>query len=149
MSHNFLFLRYHLIWSTRGRVAWIDPTWQDNLYAYMGGILQNKEGRLLCAGGIADHLHLYISLPSTISVAEIANALKANSSRWIHQTYRNLREFAWQEGYGAITVSKSVEEALMQYIRNQAEHHGQRDFRAEVLGLIAKHEMDPEEYEFD
>jgi hypothetical protein len=92
----------------------------------------------------------YVSMPSTISIAEIVNAFKSNSSRWIRQTFPNRRWFSWQEGYGAFSVSRSQEEAVIEYIRNQQEHHRRQDFQQELLELLRRHgiEYDPR-YVFD
>jgi putative transposase len=106
------------------------------LYAYMGGIARENNIRLLEAGGQEDHIHLYVAIPSTITVAKMINVLKANSSRWIHESFANRRFFAWQEGYGAFSAGTSEERAIIEYIRNQDAHHKQRDFRMEFLELL-------------
>ncbi|CAN5737519.1 hypothetical protein BH18ACI4_BH18ACI4_13990 [soil metagenome] len=85
---------------------------------------------------------LYTSLPSTISVADFVNALKANSSAWIHDSFPRLRGFAWQEGYGAFSVSKSDEALVMRYVKDQEKHHKKRTFKEEFLSLLEKHEID-------
>jgi REP element-mobilizing transposase RayT len=103
--------------------------------------MKNKNARLLAAGGVSDHIHLYASLPSTLSLAEFVNAVKSNSSRWIHQTYRDARGFAWQEGYGAFSVSKSAEKRVISYVRNQEEHHLKHSFQEEFLKLLEKHKI--------
>ena len=89
-----------------------------------------------------DHIHLYASLPSTLSLADFVNAVKANSSRWIHQNYRNARGFAWQEGYGAFSVSKSDEKRVIAYVRNQEKHHQKRTFQEEFVTLLDRHEIE-------
>ena len=88
-----------------------------------------------------DHIHLYLSMPSTISIGDLVNALKANSSRWIRQTFPNGRWSSWQEGYAAFSVSISQENGVIEYIRNQEEHHKQRDFQEELLELLRRHEI--------
>jgi putative transposase len=94
---------------------------------------------LIAAGGMFDHVHLYASLPSTICIADFVNAVKSNSSRWIHESFAQLRHFAWQEGYGAFSVSKSEEGKIVRYISNQESHHRKRDFKEELIGLLDKH----------
>jgi REP element-mobilizing transposase RayT len=78
-------------------------------------------------------------MPSTISIADFMNAVKANSSRWIHESFAPLRSFAWQEGYGAFSVSKSEEGRVVRYISNQEVHHRKRTFKDELVGLLEKH----------
>ena len=135
----------HFVWSTRERRAMIKQEWQDQLYAYLGGVLKNKTAKMLAAGGMEDHVHVYASLPSTVTLAEMAGAMKANSSRWIHENVTGAKNFAWQEGYGAFSVSKSVEPSIVRYIRDQAEHHKKREFRAEFKLLLEKHNIDYDE----
>ena len=88
-----------------------------------------------------DHFHLYASLPSIISIADFVSAVKANSSRWVHDSYPRLRRFAWQEGYGAFSVSKSDEQRVIRYVRNQEKHHAKRTFKEELVSLLEKHEI--------
>ena len=136
MAGKQISLLVHFTWSTASREPWISSDWREPLYAQIGGIMRNKKARLLAAGGMYDHIHLYASLPSTLSIAEFVNVVKSNSSRWVHQTYRQARAFAWQEGYGAFSVSKSEEKRVIKYIRNQESHHRQRTFKEEFLILL-------------
>jgi REP element-mobilizing transposase RayT len=132
MAGKHISLLVHFVWSTAGREPWISSAWEDELYRFIGGVLSKKNAKLLEAGGISDHIHLYTSLPSTISLAEVVNAVKSNSSRWIHNEFRNCRGFAWQDGYGAFSVSKSSERDVRRYIQRQKEHHARQDFKASI-----------------
>jgi len=109
------------------------------MYRYIGGILRKQKAKLLAAGGVHDHIHLYASLPSTMCVAKFVNVVKSNSSRWIHERYPRARRFAWQDGYGAFSVSKSEEVRVMRYIANQERHHRKRTFKEEFLAFLIKH----------
>lgn len=150
MAGKYLCVNLHLIWSTKSRRPSIDPEWADRLYAYWGSIASAKNGRLIVANGERDHVHLYVSLPSTISIADLVNAYKANSTRWIRQTFQNRTLFSWQEGYAAFSVSPSQEQGVIDYINNQHEHHRKRDFREEIVILLERHgiKYDPR-YVFD
>jgi len=139
MAGKYLSLLVHFTWSTAGREPWIEPSMRPNLYSYIGGIMHNKNARLISAGGISDHIHLLASMPSTISVADFVNVVKSNSSKWIHENFSRLRSFAWQEGYGAFSVSKSDELRVIRYINNQAQHHQKRTFKQELVALLQKH----------
>lgn len=145
MAGKHLNLLVHFTWSTAGREPWISTDWREPLFAQIGGIMRNKKAKLLAAGGIYDHIHLYASLPSTLSIAEIVNAVKADSSRWVHQTYHQARAFTWQEGCGAFSVSKSEESRVSKYVRNQESHHRKRTFKEEFLTLLEKHEIEYDE----
>jgi REP element-mobilizing transposase RayT len=135
----------HFVWGTAHREPLIHKSWRDQLHAYMGGVLKNKKAKLLAAGGIADHVHVLASLPATVSLSEIANAMKANSSRWIHDNAPQCKGFAWQTGYGAFSVSKSLEERVKAYIHHQEEHHRKRGFAEEFKELLEKHGIPYEE----
>ena len=139
MAGKHISLLVHFVWSTSEREPWITQDMTSELHKYIGGVFRNKKASLLAAGGTSDHIHLYASLPSTISLAEVVNAVKSNSSRWIHEEFRSHRGFAWQEGYGAFSVSKSVEEAVISYIEHQREHHRKRDFKSEFVEMLDRH----------
>lgn len=142
MAGKHLCVLVHFVWSTSNREPYISPEWSDNLYGYIGGILKNKKGKLICAGGIPDHIHILASLPSTISIADAVSVMKSNSSRWVHETIPRMNYFKWQEGYGAFSVSKSAEQGVADYIRDQEKHHQVKNFKREFLGLLKKHEIE-------
>jgi putative transposase len=150
MAGKFLCVNLHVIWSTKKRQRFIQLQWANRLYAYLGSIANAKNAKLLEANSEPDHIHLYISMPSTISIADLINALKSNSSRWIRQSIPNQKHFAWQEGYAAFSVSRSQEQAVIEYIRNQHEHHKKNGFQQELLELLRRHgiDFDPK-YVFD
>ena len=141
MAGKYLSLLVHFTWSTQNREPWIEQAMREDMYAYIGGIMRKKKAKLFAAGGMFDHIHLYASLPSIISIADFVNAVKANSSRWVHESFSNLKAFAWQEGYDAFSVSKSDEQRVMRYIQEQERHHAKRTFKEEFISLLEKHEM--------
>ena len=116
----------------------------------MGSVARCKNARLIEANSRPDHFHAYLSMPSTISIVDLVNALKANSTRWIRQTFPNLKWFSWQEGYAAFSVSSSQGMAVIEYIRNQDQHHQRFGVQDELLDLLRRHgiEYDPR-YVFD
>src|SRR5205823_10422406 len=87
--------------------------------------------KALAISGAADHVHILLCLPATLSVAKAIQLLKGNSSKWVRETFPKMHSFAWQEGYGAFSVGVSGVDATMAYIRNQADHHRTRSFRDE------------------
>ena len=89
MAGKYLYVNLHLVWSTKWRKRLIDPQWSFRLYAYLGSIARAKNARLVEANSMPDHIHSLISMPSTISIAEMVNALKANSTRWIREEIPN------------------------------------------------------------
>lgn len=136
----FLHIRIHLIWSTASRAPSMRAELRENLYAYFSGICDHVGVKLLIAGGMPDHVHLYVSLKATHSVAEMVNVLKSNSSRWIHENHD--RGFAWQTKYAAISVSKSAEDALFHYIRTQESHHLKKTYEEELIEFLERHNIE-------
>jgi putative transposase len=135
MPSTHLSLHYHLVFSTKDRVPSIGENWMDRLHGYFGGILGDLHGVAEAVGGVADHVHLLLGLRATHRLADVVRELKAGSSRWVHQEIKT-SDFAWQEGYGAFTVSPTHREAVQHYIARQAEHHRQRSFQEEYLEFL-------------
>ncbi|MGB7201043.1 MAG: transposase [Pyrinomonadaceae bacterium] len=128
----------------------ITPRLQPRLIAYIGGIARKHKMKLIAAGGIADHIHLLISLPKTLDVAHAMQLIKGGSSKWIHDTFAEYRRFEWQEGYGAFSISIGEVERTVRYINNQAEHHRAKDFETEFISFLDKHFVEYDErYVFD
>jgi len=94
---------------------------------------------------MTDHIHLLVSVPSTITFGDLVNAVKSNSSRWVRDNFPKSRSFAWQNGYGGFAVSKSLEIRVMEYIKNQERHHRRTDFKNEFITLLDKHDIDYDE----
>ncbi|MEX0702198.1 MAG: IS200/IS605 family transposase [Planctomycetales bacterium] len=142
---SYVSMLVHCVWSTKERKPLIAEEWSDDLYGYLGGILRNNRATLLAAGGMPDHVHLLMSLPSTLPVAKTVNLLKSNSTTWVKEQIASARQFRWQERYGAFSVSKSHEERIRTYIANQKRHHARRPFQAEFLALLEKHGVEYDE----
>ena len=123
MPGTYAQLLFHVVFSTKERRPWITSDIAKSLYPYMGGIVRNEKGVLFDIGGIEDHVRLYIRWRPSAALSDPMRNLKANSSKWIHETFPELQAFAWQEGYSAFSVGKSLESWLKRYIANQANHH--------------------------
>ena len=115
----------------------------------MGGIARESKFKLLKAGGVTDHIHLLLSLPSTIAIARAIQIIKGNSSKWIHATIPRCESFEWQEGYGAFSLGISAIDDTQAYIENQAEHHRRRSFREEFEAILKRHSIKFEEWMLD
>ncbi len=148
---SYTCLHYHIIFSVKGRRASLNQSEMDRLCDYCGGILRNHGGTLHQAGGPDDHIHLAITLDPKASIVETVRTLKANTSRWIHENFVDLRTFAWQDGYAAFSVSHSGLPSVIEYIRGQQEHHQKLSYRQELEQFFAKHGIacDPRFFEGD
>ena len=136
MSHTYSNLVYHIVFSTQGHLPLITNEIKAELYAYMGGLVKELNGKPLIINGIADHVHMLIVLPPNVSVSDVMRFVKANSSRWMKERFG--KPFAWQKGFGVFSVSRSGVDAVAKYIRDQEIHHRKFDFRTEFVSLLEK-----------
>ena len=140
----------HVVFSTKHRRPWLTEDVRERLRKYIGGVVRDERGDLFDFGGVEDHVHLYLRWRTDGRVSDLMRNVKAGSSRWIHEQFPQLSEFAWQEGYAVFSVSKSQEQALKQYLARQAEHHRTEDFKAELLRFLRAHGIEfDERYVFD
>ncbi len=150
MPGTYSQLLLHIVFSTKHREPWITPNVADRLYPYIGGIVRAEKGALYDIGGIEDHVHLYLRWRPDAPISDLLRTVKARSSKWVHDTFPALDAFAWQEGYSVFSVSKSQEGAVKNYIAGQHEHHKTQDFKAELLQMLRRHEIEfDERYVFD
>ena len=147
--HSFVSCLMHCVFSTKERRRLIDPELQNRLYPYLGGIARENKMKALSIGGVEDHVHMLLSIPSTLSVAKSVQLLKGNSSKWIHETFANQRLFEWQEGYGAFSVAISGLDDTIRYIQSQKEHHAVDSFTDELIAFLDKHGIEYEKWMLD
>jgi REP element-mobilizing transposase RayT len=112
---------------------------ESRLWPYLGGIAKENRMKALAISGTTDHVHALLSLPGMMSFAKAVQLIKGGSSKWIHDTFPRQGKFAWQEGYGAFSVSASQVPKTISYINNQKEHHRKKTFQEEFLELLEKH----------
>jgi REP element-mobilizing transposase RayT len=123
----------HLVFSTKERRKLISKTMQPRMWAYLAGICKKQRIFVHEIGGMDDHVHMLIQLPSALSLADAVLAIKIGSSQWMG------KDFAWQRGFGAFAVSASNVAAVVRYIRNQEAHHKKMTFEEEFIALLKKH----------
>ena len=139
---SFVQLHYHIVFATKQRRPLLADELRPRLTEYIGGILRAAGSMLLEAGGTADHMHLAVSASQQQSLADMVRDIKAGSSRWIHDTFSDLRAFAWQDGYAAFSVSHSVVGKVREYIRGQESHHKTLSFDEELAAMLERHGVD-------
>ena len=142
MAHSYTSILIHYVFSTKNREKIMTVELQERLWPYMGGIARENNMKALAIGGIEDHVHLLISLPSTLSIAKAIQLIKGGSSKWVHDTFPNYNNFKWQEGYGAFSVSISRTKDLIIYINMQKEHHYKKSFQEEYVSFLEEHVID-------
>lgn len=145
MARTYTKLFYHLVFSTKNRETWITASIEADLHKYIAGIIRHIDGTSLEINGMPDHVHILTILPPKLALSDVLRTIKANSSKWIHDTDVKFAAFNWQDGYSAFTVSKSQVDSVQQYIRDQKSHHRDRGYKAELIGLLQKHDIDYDE----
>lgn len=136
----------HLVFSTKDRRQFISDTIAPDLYAYMATVFYDEcRSTPKLIGGVEDHIHALFNLARTWCVADVVEAVKTSTSKWMKTQAPQLRTFSWQTGYGAFSVSRSNIDTVEDYIRRQREHHRQMDFKKEFRRLLDKHDVEYDE----
>ena len=142
MGQTLVFYRYHTVFSTKNRQPWLTPEILPELIQVIGGIIRDRDGALLAMNGTENHVHLLTFFHQKRAVADVVRDIKAISSDWIHATIPSLSGFAWQNGYGSFTVSKSLTKDVERYIANQQKRHRRETFEQELIALLDLHEVE-------
>jgi len=136
MAETFTNLIYHIVFSTKNRQPLITGAYQSRLYDYVGGTIRDLGGISLAINGTEDHVHLLAKLRPDKALSDVLRDLKANASGWMRDVFPDLKDFSWQRGYGAFTVSQSNVEKVQDYIARQKEHHQKKSFRDEFIEFL-------------
>jgi len=136
---------YHIVFSTKDRVPALIAERREALFCYTWGILKNKECHLYRINGVEDHIHLLTSLHPTVCLSELVKDIKISTSKWMKGD-GGLSAFThWQDGYGAFTIAQGEKDAVIEYIKNQQEHHQKVSFRDELRALLVKYGVEFDE----
>ena len=142
MANTYSSIFFHVVFSTKSRQDWIAAEIENRVWAYIGGIARKHGCTAIQIGGIENHIHALILSQPKFAPSEIAQFLKGESSKWIHEEFPKLRNFGWQDGYSAFSVSKSIVPKVVEYIKNQREKHHGKTFEEEYLEMLELHEID-------
>ncbi|MDX5478151.1 MAG: IS200/IS605 family transposase [Cyclobacteriaceae bacterium] len=150
MANTYTQLLVQIVFAVQGRQNLITEKHRQQVEKYICGIIANNKSKALAIYCNPDHCHVLIGLHPAISISEMARDIKANSSKWINENQWMMGKFSWQEGYGAFTYSRSQLNRVVQYIRNQPEHHRKKTFREEYTDFLKKFDIDyDEKYVFE
>jgi len=136
---SFRQILFHIIFRTKNSAKTLPLTESKDLYGYIWGIIKNKRGTLIRINGVEDHIHILSDLPPTIALADYVRDIKTNSSHWLRDNPNFPAFNGWAEGYAALTYAWRDKEMIVEYIKNQREHHKQTDFITEYRGLLEEH----------
>lgn len=137
MPGTFTSLHYHVVFSTKNRVPLISQAWRSRLHEYLGGMVRGLDGVPMGVGGVADHVHLLFGLKPTHCLSDFMRDLKKDATNWAREVLHE-RDFVWQEGYAAFTVSPTSLDSVRAYISKQEEHHRMKTFREELIFLLRR-----------
>jgi REP element-mobilizing transposase RayT len=142
LSHSFACNRLHCVFSTKERKPLIPEEMEPRLHKFVSVVAAKRGIKVIAIGGTPNHIHILIGLPATMTLADAIQAIKGVSSKWLNEQLEGGARFAWQQGYGAFSVSSSHVDATIAYIRNQKEHHATRTFEQEFIAFLKKNNVD-------
>lgn len=145
MPNTYTQLHTQFVFAVKYRAALIQPQWKEPLHRYITGIFQQNNHKMLQINSMPDHIHIFIGMRPHQSIAALIQNIKTESSRWIKANNFCPFPFAWQEGYGAFSYSKSHVNDVIRYIQNQEIHHRRENFLDEYRGFLNAFEIDYEE----
>ena len=145
MPQSFALIIVHLVFSTKDRAPILTAPIRAALHAYLATVARNAGCECFRTGGVADHVHLAVSLPRTVTTAKLVEELKTSSSKWLKTQSPTLAAFAWQRGYAAFSVGPSDLGALTHYIDAQEEHHHKQTFEDELRAFLTKYGVEHDE----
>jgi REP element-mobilizing transposase RayT len=150
MANTYSQIYIQIVFAVQGRQNLIEHEWKDELYKYITGIVKNNNQKLLAINGVSDHIHILLNIKPNVSLSDLVRDVKANSSRFINENKFVRGKFSWQEGFGAFSYSISQLNDVIQYVKNQEEHHKETSFKDEYLKYLKRFEIEfDENYVFD
>jgi putative transposase len=135
----------HIVFSTKHRQPLINETVENELYSYLGGICKALECTPIKIGGYYDHVHILCMLSKKITLMKLLEEVKSHSSKWIKTKDESLKNFYWQDGYGAFSVNPKEVDVVINYIATQKEHHGKITFQDEYRKILKKYQVEYDE----
>jgi len=141
MANTFTQIYLHLVFAVQNRQSLIQPEWQEELFKYITGIIQNNGHKLIAINGIPNHLHIAVGYKAHQLIPDLLQDVKGCSSKWINEKRFVRGKFNWQSGYGAFSFSHSHIDRVVKYIANQEQHHKKKHFREEYIDLLKKYDL--------
>jgi putative transposase len=145
MANTYTQMHVQMVFAVKNRNAMIESEWENDLYKYMTGIIQNYNHKVLAINGMPDHVHVFIGMRPTQSLSDLMENIKGSSSKWINESKFTKHKFIWQDGFGAFTYTKIHTQRVLEYVLNQKEHHKKVTFREEYIKLLQWAEIEFDE----
>ena len=145
MANTYTQLYIHYVFAVQNRLCLISPKWEEDLFKYINGIIEQQGHKLYIINGVQDHLHILISMNPKQSPSDLMFHTKRSSSLWINDNKLTSVKFSWQDGFGGFSLGKTQLTPKTKYIENQKEHHKKTSFREEYLKVLKEYEVDFDE----
>jgi REP element-mobilizing transposase RayT len=142
MSQSLAQIYIHIVFSTKYRKPLIQTEIEEELYAYIGGIIKNLKGNSIKINGVSNHIHILTTLPKTVTLSKYLEEIKRSSSKWIKTKGTDYKNFSWQRGYGAFSVSSYKVDVVKNYVTKQKEHHKSQDFKEEFIEFLDEYKVE-------
>ncbi|MBX2960650.1 MAG: IS200/IS605 family transposase [Flavobacteriales bacterium] len=143
-------LYIQVVFAVKNRQALIKEDWEERLYQYITGIVQSKGQKMLAINGVSNHIHIFINIKPSCSIADLVREIKKSSNKFINENKFTPFKFQWQEGYGVFSYSHSHVDRVAKYVMNQKEHHRKKTFKEEYMEMLQKMNVDYDnKYLFD
>ena len=150
MANSYSKIYIQVVFAVKNKEAIIGVDWEERLFQYITGIVQNKEQKMLAINGVKDHIHFFIGMKPTCCISDLVREVKKASNEFINENKFTKIKFQWQEGFGAFSYSNSDISAVINYIMNQKDHHKKKAFKEEYLEFLKVFDVDyNEKYLFD
>ncbi len=141
MPNTYTQLYVQIIFAVQGRKHFIKEDIREEVQQYISGIIASKKQKLYAIYCMPDHTHIFLSHQPNVAISDITRDIKSGSSGWIKEKFPSLQSFAWQEGFGAFSYSKSQAQKVVNYIINQPIHHQKKTFKHEYIALLNAFEV--------
>ncbi len=141
MANTYTQLYIQIVFAVKGRKHLIPKKHKEDIQRYMTGVIQSEKSKLLQINCMPDHTHVFVGLNPNQSISDLVKITKTAATKYIKQQSWMSFEFSWQRGFGAFSYSRSHIDAVINYIKNQEEHHKKRTFQEEYLDMLSKFEV--------
>ncbi|MBT3385130.1 MAG: IS200/IS605 family transposase [Prolixibacteraceae bacterium] len=149
MADTFTQIYIQVVFAVQNRNATIHKSWEEELYKYITGIVQNKGQKMLAINGTSNHIHFFIGIKPTCCLSDLVREVKKSSDAMVKEKRFTPFKFNWQKGFGAFSYSHSQLGNVIRYIENQKEHHKKKTFKEEYLDFLKAFEIEfKDEYLF-
>jgi len=145
MANTYTQIHIQAVFSVQDKNCIIKKSFENEVYKYITGIIQNNSHKVLAINGMPDHVHIFIGMRPIQSLSDLMQDIRGDSSKWINNKGFVKGKFSWQEGYGAFSYSKSHVDNVIDYIKQQKIHHQRKTFTEEYLEFLDKFDVQYDE----